>query len=44
MLQLRNRTVQRGCDALLQMGADAGHVIAEVLIHRFVRAARANES
>ena len=38
MLQLRNRTMQRGCDSLLQAGAGAGHLIAEVLTHRCVRA------
>ena len=38
MLQLRNRTVQRGCDSLLQAGVGAGHLIAEVLTHRCVRA------
>ena len=36
MLQLRNRTVQRGCDSLLQAGVGAGHLIAEVLTHRCV--------
>ena len=43
ILKLRNRTVQRGCDSLLT-GADAGSLIAEVLIHRYVRAAMVSEA
>ena len=44
ILKLRNRTVQRGCDSLLLTEADAGSLIAEVLIHRYVRAAMVSEA
>ena len=44
ILKLRNRTVQRCCDSLLLTGANAGCLIAEVLIHRYVGAAVASKT
>ena len=44
ILKLRNRTVQRGCDSLLLTGADAGRLLAEGLLLRYVRAAMVSEA